>query len=308
MSLLSTILPVFIIIMLGYGLKQQAWVRPDFWRALEKLVYLVLLPAVLFFSISTSKFNIEFAVPMAMAAVTALLLVVLFLFALRRYWRIPAAEFSSVFQGAVQSNVAYVGLPCAWVIYGKEGVALYALLIAFLVPFVNIGVMLVLAMLSTERKPSVLRLCRQVFGAPHVVACVVGILWSVLPLSMPLVFRHTLEMLSNASAAMGLLVVGGALRVSDLRGQERWVALSSVLKLAVLPALTLITCVFFGVRGLAAQITVLYAVLPTAAATSVLAARFGGNIPLAAIIVTVETILAMVMIPLFVQLAQFLFS
>jgi predicted permease len=164
-----------------------------------------------------------------------------------------------------------------------------------------------LSILSTQKIFHPLKILKNVLTSPQVLACLLGMLWLIAGFPLPKVFASALNLVANASAPIGLMVVGAALNIKAVRGYEWPMILSSVTKLLLMPLSVMVLISWFGVSGLAAQVVVLYATLPAAAAATVLAARFGGNVPMASAIVTLETIVSMLSIPLLIQLARALF-
>jgi len=97
---------------------------------------------------------------------------------------------------------------------------------------------------------------------------------------------------------IGLLAVGAGIEVSALSKAGAPVFVSSALKLAVLPLLTFGLLKLFGLSGEALAAALLYATLPCSATSYVLARQMGGDAPLMASIISVQTLLSMLSMPL----------
>jgi hypothetical protein len=112
----------------------------------------------------------------------------------------------------------------------------------------------------------------------------------------------TVQALGRASVALGLLCVGAALSLQSFSDRVPTQALTGVLKLMVMPAVTWGLCLAFGVPPLATAVVVVFMALPTAATSYVMARAMGGDAPLMAAITTTEHIAAIVTLPFWVWL------
>jgi malonate transporter and related proteins len=105
------------------------------------------------------------------------------------------------------------------------------------------------------------------------------------------------DILGRASLAAGLLVVGAGLDLSRLRRPGVALLLACALKLVVLPVLAACVARLLGVAGTGLAVTILCTAVPTASGSYMLARQMGGDSPLMAEILTVQTLLAMVTLP-----------
>ncbi|MGO4263982.1 AEC family transporter, partial [Lysobacter sp. TAB13] len=101
---------------------------------------------------------------------------------------------------------------------------------------------------------------------------------------------------------VGLLVVGAGLEIHRLKQPRLAHGLAIGLKLVVMPLFAWMLARQFGVTGTALTITVVAAAVPTATAAYFLARDMGGDAPLMAEITTMQTLLALVTLPVAVLL------
>lgn len=288
--------PIFLVIALGVGIRR--WLKADdsFWRLLEKLTYFILFPALLIHRLGTT------ALPESglLATMTALLLPSIVVtaagLALRRPLGLNGADFATGTMGAIRFNT-YAGLAGAVALFGQEGLAVFALLLAACIPLVNIISALLLGRFAQANAASPLSLLRAVATNPLVVACIVGILINLTQVPIPAFAERSMEILGNAALGAGLLCVGAALRIDSLVADRRVIAIAAIVKLIALPALAALFCHLLGVGGLERGVVVLFAALPSSPAAYVLARQMGGNAPMMAGIITVSTPAAMVAMP-----------
>ena len=295
------ILPVFLLIFLGWLLRRRAFPGEGFWAPAERLTYFCFFPVLLATTLAQADFSELDVLPMAGAIVAAILVMTAALLLLRpllyRWLGLDGAGFTSLYQGAVRMNT-YIGLAVAFGVAGEAGVAAAAVAVAAIVPLVNLLCVSFLARYGTAAQPTVLGLVKQVATNPLILGCAVGSALNLSGLGLPPVLGETLLILGRAALPLGLLCVGAALDLRAAQAAGRPVLLSSALKLAVLPALTWAGCWALGVEGTAAFVAVLFNGLPTATSAYILARQLGGDATLMASLITAQTLLAMLTLPL----------
>ena len=101
---------------------------------------------------------------------------------------------------------------------------------------------------------------------------------------------------------MGLMTVGAGLQLKALRGASLPFIVSSALKLVGFPLMTAGLALLLGLEGMMVQVAVLLSALPTATSAYILARQLGGDAPLMAGIISGQTLLAIVTIPLMLSI------
>lgn len=300
LPLLLALLPIALLIMLGAWLRRSHFIADAFWPQAERLGYYVLLPALFVHGLATARLDGVPVQGMILALVSSTVLVALLLVALRRYFSVDDAAFTSVFQGGVRFN-NYVGVSAAAGLLGTQGIALAAVANAAIVPTVNILCVLVFARYGSAGRMSWKGIARQMALNPLLLACAVGMLLRVSGLGLPVALEPLLKALGQASLPLGLLCVGAALELGSVRNWLRPVGQASVAKFMVMPLITLGACHLFGLKGDAALAALLFQALPTASSSYIMARQLGGDAPLMAGIIAGQTLLAAVALPLAVS-------
>ena len=131
-----------------------------------------------------------------------------------------------------------------------------------------------------------------------IAACLIGIALNVSGIGLPPVIGPFLEILARGALPLALLAVGAGLDLGAARAGGRSLAAAVGLKLLVLPGITAAGCWALGVSPVAAFVAVLFNGSPASPASYVLARQLGGDAPLMAGIITVQTACAMVTLPL----------
>ena len=293
------ILSDFALIALGLALRRlwPASFDRAFWTGAEKLVYYVLFPALLFNAINRAQFSLATEAAVLAVAVGAFLSAVALGFAARWVVRPAPDVFASCVQTAFRYN-SYIGLALAQSLLGARGVALLALVIAVCVPLANMFAVFALARHAQRG------LLRELVSNPLIVATVAGLVSNLVGWKAPaLLSTALLERLGSGGLALGLLCIGAGLVLGSVPAPRRVLTYFSVIKLAVFPALALGFAQLAGLGQLETQLVVLFGALPTASTAYVLAARMGGNAAPVAFTITLQTLIAVLTLPLWMALA-----
>lgn len=294
LAIFAALGPIFFMIALGYVFRRRRFPGEAFWPGAEKLTYFLLFPALLVHNLALAELG-EYAIaPLAGVIVTALAIMSLLLFLLRPILRVDGPAFSSIYQGSIRFNT-YVGLAAAGALFQLPGSTVAALVIAILIPLVNVLCVGVLS--HANGSTGLVELFRSLIGNPLILACLLGILLNISGLGLPIGTESVLDILARAALPLGLLAVGAGLRLHVAFTRYRVLLSTAVLKLWLLPALTYLLTLAADLEDLETVILVLFAALPGAPSAYILARQLGGDAELMAAIVTVETGLSIITLP-----------
>jgi malonate transporter len=294
-AILAGLVPVFAVIFLGYALRRRQLIPDAFWPAAERMTFMVFFPALLV--VNTAQARLGPGLGAITAAVAGSIVIVsLACIPLRRPLRLDGPAFTSLIQSAIRPNV-YVALAAAAATFGGEGVALISLCVAVGVPVVNIISVVALQRWGSGGGGGV-TLARALVSHPLILACAIGLAVNAAGLGLPPLIGPLLQILGAASLPLGLLAVGAGLDPKALRSSGAGVVAAGLLKLAMLPAVTLAIAVALGAGGREAAVATLYGALPVSASAYVMARQMGGDGPFLAASITLTTLAAAITLPL----------
>lgn len=295
-SLAFALLPDFALILLGAILRRALHLGDHFWIGLEKLVYYVLFPALLFAGLL--KARIEWAATAPMLGVAAAAMAGAMLLGLGgRLLPIAPMAFASQYQCAFRFN-SYIGLAVAGTLYGVPGIVAMGIVIGFMVPPANVAAVW---MLARHGETAVLG---ELLRNPLILATLAGLAANLVGMQLPTVAMTFLGRLAEAAIVLGLLAVGAGLRKVGAGGTASHVATGYflVVKLLAMPALALSLIRWFELTGVHAGVALIFAALPTASSCYILARRMGGDGEPVARLISLGTLLGMISIPLWLGL------
>lgn len=287
-DLLLALWPLFAMIVAGYWLRSREFPSEAFWPGAERLNYFILFPALLFSSLAKAPLNNPALPRLALAVLLGLGIAWVALLLVRRLRGWPAGRFGAFSQGILRFNT-YLGLAAVGSLFGQPGLTLAALMLALMVPTVNV---LSVWSLTAERGVSARSLLLPIVKNPLILACVGGALFNLTGVGLPGGSDRLLSLLAAASLPLGLLCVGAALKPEQLGGEIPALGWNSALRLLVMPLLAWGVAWGLSLPPMESAVLVLFFALPTAPTAYVLTRQLGGDSQLMAGIITLQTLLA----------------
>ena len=302
---IAALLPVFLLIVLGFVLKRSLMRLETQWHGLERLTYYVLFPALLIQTLVKADLS---SVPVAGVGGALLLsalvmsLLCLGLRPLLSSFAVDGPAFTSIFQGATRWQT-YVAFGVSSHLFGETGLALASVAMVAIVPLVNVFSVAVLAHYASPEKRSAGSIAMTVVRNPLIWACALGLLINVAHIPLPTTWHEVADALGRSSLAIGLLVTGAGLHLQGIFRPSPAASIGVFLKLFLMPMLAVALALCFGLSGSNLAIVTACAAVPTSSSAYVLARQMGGDAPLLAQIITLQTILAAITMPIAIALA-----
>jgi malonate transporter len=307
---IAALLPVFLLIVLGFILKRSLMRLETQWHGLERLTYYVLFPVLLMQTLVKADLSKVPVAGVGGALFLSVLLMSLLCLALQPLlarFAVDGPAFSSIFQGAIRWQT-YVALAVSGTLFGDVGLALASVAMVAMIPLGNVFSVAVLAHYASPEKRSVGSIAMTVVRNPLIWACVIGLLINVTHIPLPKLWHEVADALGRSSLAIGLLVTGAGLHLegmfrSSLVFRSSLAASVAVfLKLVLMPVIAVALALLFGLTGSNLAIVTACSAVPTASSAYVLARQMGGDAPLLAQIITLQTILAAITMPVAIAL------
>ncbi|MDO9710321.1 AEC family transporter [Paracraurococcus lichenis] len=296
---LDVFVPPFGLLLLGALLRRFLLREDAVWAGIEKLVFWALMPALLCSAIGAVDLRTLPIGDMATAIWLALLGGGALSLLLAQAARIDHPARTSVFQGGIRFN-NLMGFAITGGLFGAAGTSLGAVATGLIVPFVQTLTSLVFA-LGGGRGFAAGRAFRQLALNPLLLACLAGFAVSLAG-GLPAGIAPMLRSLGQASVALGLLCVGAALSPGALRGRLPLQLATCGIKLVLVPLMVLGIGRALGLEPLALAVALVFMALPTATTSYVMARAMGGDAPLMAALTTLEHLLSVVSLPLWILL------
>lgn len=289
--------PIFLIILLGYLLNKSLIVSDKIWNEINKLTYWVLFPALLFNKTSVIDFDGYSVVDFSMSMMTGFLVAVAFSYLISRFYRMSAPTLSSVIQGSGRHN-SFLALAIISQLLGEQGEMIGALAVAVMVTFSNfLTIIFMISILAKESqaKPSVVS---EVFRNPFIVSIAIGLIFNYLGWGNLPILHDFSFYLGKAALPLALICVGAGLQFVGSSRHLVPCLIACVSKMVLLPLTVFAMTHYFDLAPIMAISAVVFASVPTSSTAYALAKYMGGDAPLMATIISLQTLLAVITIPI----------
>lgn len=309
----SALLPVVLLIAIGFIAGKADWIRAESLKDLSNLVFMVLTPALLFRTMSTVHVEQLNFKPVAVYFVAALLL-----FALLLLWRGANRRSAVLALASTFSNTVMIGIPLVGLAYGQAGlVTLFTLISVHALVLLTLSTM-VLEMVAAREDRADGAGAQRNLGLTVLSAIQGGIFHPVpLPILLGLVFAQTgwllpavvdrpLQLLGNAFGPVALVLVGATLTQVRVGEHFKNALGISLLKNLALPVIMTVLGLLLGMSGLPLTVMIVAAALPMGANVFLFAQRYEVAQELVTASMAVSTVLGLATITLVMSLVGFL--
>lgn len=302
----NAVLPIIIMIAIGYILKRLNVLTEEFANVGNKLVYRFLLPVLLFYNI----YNIEdiSAIDWVFVLYGLVGIAVVFVLAIPLYCLFTKdnGQRGALIQSAFRSNYAIIGIPLATALFGAKGAAAASLMSAFTIPLFNILAVVTLSLFNkTDEKAriNVGKILLDIIKNPLIIGVVSGLavlgirallnLGSVTFRLTDIDFLYaTVKSLGAIATPLALIILGGQFKFASVKGLWKPIVLATVVRTVIVPALALLLAgVIFN--SLAGEYYATYVAVfgtPVAVSSAVLAKEMNSDDELAGQLVVWTTV------------------
>ncbi|MBP3853651.1 MAG: AEC family transporter, partial [Erysipelotrichaceae bacterium] len=226
---LQATMPVFFLIVLGYVFKQTGLFTQSFVKGMNRFVFVVALPVLLFKDLATENFVEAWDGKYILFCliVTLLSIAIAYGFSLVISSRKMRGEF---IQAAYRSSAAILGIAFIQNIYGSSGAAPFMIIAT--VPLYNIMAVIVLnASAARQNEGQAKEIVKGILTNPIIIGIGVGLLWSLFSLPYPVILSKTVDSVSALASPMGLMALGGSVTTASVYKVWKPVVLATFLKL-----------------------------------------------------------------------------
>ena len=294
--------PVFILIILGNLLRRIGVPDLSFWHVSDKLIYWVLIPALLFHHVSQITLSSTMLANYAVVILSGLFVVTTLSFIAGKLFGYTPQIWTSVMQGAARHN-AFIALAIAGSLFGNKGLALGAIFMVILIPVINI--VIVSTMTSTlnqevgnNSRPSIFDVLFELIKNPFILAIATGLVISFVGAERIIIIHETTGLLGSAALPIMLLSIGANIKIREISLTITPIIIANVLKLLIFPIVVFFVAKSMNLSLFETTIAVIFAAVPTAASSYSLAKQFGAETQLMTSIITIQVTLSFITIPI----------
>ncbi|QXL85673.1 AEC family transporter [Comamonas sp. NLF-1-9] len=295
MNVAALLLPDFSLILAGWLICRFTPLNRSVWHPLERLVYYLLFPILLFLSIVKSPIEVGPASSLIAAGL------LLSCGGIALSWSLPhlpllarhiaPREHAGAAQVAFRFN-SYIALALASRLAGEAGSQAVAILIGVCVPLINVAAVWPMARQSESR------VLHELARNPLIIATVSGLAFNLAGLALPGWLTPQLQRVGATAVPLGLMAVGAGMHWGQLQNSRVLTAGVLAIRHVLMPLWAWVLARLLGLGTVQASVLIAFAALPTASSCYVLAVQMGYRGPYVAGLITLSHIVALASLPL----------
>ncbi len=300
-QVLNTLLPVFLVIALGYVLAQRRFLSENVLTELNRLLFRICLPALI-----VSKLAAASTIPpgtgsiLIVFSLSTLVVIALGLLA-ARILRLEHRQTGTFVQAVFRGNLAYTGIPLIlFALQGRSPDVVTSTMAQTLFVFAptmllynGAAVILLSREKDTPLAANLSAMLVKVSKNPLIIASVIGVLLFFIPLEMPRFVMNSLELTGQMAAPAALLCVGGSMAYVSMEGRFRSATVASLLKVVAVPCVSALIALGFDMSETSRLVLLILSACPTAVASYIMAKEMNGDEALASGAIILSTVLSM---------------
>jgi len=306
MLIFQTLAPILLLIALGSVLAHLRFLGRDFISDLNKLVFWVALPALIFVGVAEIGHAGGQTLKLIGVMATSTILVLILGWLTGKILKLSPTGVGTLAQAAFRGNLAYIGIPVLAyaftplpAVQKSEEMATALLVMTTMTALFN--VLAVIALQGAQEKlnaGSAKMIARSLLTNPLIIACVGGLAFTFSGLKLPVFLARTLESLGASAVPIALLCIGGSLATISLKGRRTAIVAAAMLKVFAAPILAWALCQAVGISGPDLRIALVLSACPTAVASFVMAGKLSGDEALASGSIALSTVFSAVSLAL----------
>lgn len=245
---LNATIPVFLVMVIGYILKNLHVVDEPFVKTLNSFNYKITLPVLLFRDIAESDFYSVWDTKYVLYCFLVTLVSITAIWLLAGIFYKNKAQLGEFIQASYRSSAAVLGIAFIQNIYGNSGMA--PLMIIGTVPLYNVAAVLVLSFTGPNShgldKESLKASIKGILTNPIIIGIVLGMIVSACRIEFPVIVTKTISNISVLATPLALIGLGAGFEGRKALKEIRPTIVASLLKLVILPAVFLPLAIHMG--------------------------------------------------------------
>ncbi|MEY2684712.1 MAG: hypothetical protein RJA09_1856 [Pseudomonadota bacterium] len=287
-NFVQLLLPDFSLILCGYLICRYTALDRKVWEPVERLVYYLLFPVLLFQSITRTPLDLAKTSNLMAAGLTLGVVAIALAYSVPRWPWVGRHTEARLHAASAQVGFrfnSFIALALADRVAGPGGLPLIAVLIGVCVPLFNVGAVWPMA------RHAGLGFGGELLRNPLIIATASGLAVNLMGLTIPTWLEPTVSRMGQASLALGLMSAGAGMQFGTMAHAKTLATAVLGIKHLLLPLAAAGLSVVYGLNPLQATVLLMFSAVPTASTCYVLAARMGYNGAYVAGLVTLSTLL-----------------
>lgn len=303
----EAIMPVFLMIALGYTIKRLSIADKNGFDTINKLVFKFFLPLLLFYNIYKTEAIEVFDLKLVIFTLAG----VFFVFVTGYIAAILLSKDNSrrgvMLQGFFRANFAILGIPLINHICGEGSGLITSLMIAVVIPVFN-----VLAVVALEcfrkgsNKINIPGLLKGTITNPLIIGCIAGLVFFIFKIKLPSFLENTVSDIASTATPLSLIVLGTVFEFKATKGYLKEIIAVVSARLVLIPMIILPVAVRMGFSGEALACLLIIFGAPVAVSSFAMAQQMNGDEMLAAQLVAISSALCLLTLFVWIFILSYL--
>lgn len=292
---LNATMPIFLVMVLGYVLRQIGMFSDEFCAVANKYVFQVALPVLLFRDIGQTNLYEDFNLSFVFYCMGVTTVMFFGVWALAAKFLPDKTMVGAFAQGSVRSSVAVLGIAFVENMYGSAG--LTPLMIVSAVPLFNVFSVIILTFSAeggAHGHAAIKKACIGVIKNPIILGILAGLPISLLQITLPTIPMKAIDSVAATATPIALLVVGAGFQGTRALAKLRPTLAATAVKLVVLPAVFVPLAVWLGFSGTEMVAVLIMLGSPTTVSAYIMAQNMGNDGELSSSVIVLTTLLSSV--------------
>lgn len=301
---LNVTIPIFLVILLGYILRQKNFLTQEFVNISNKYVFSVALPVMLFLDVSAIDVRNDMNPKFFIFCMTVTVFMFLASWGLSYLFIKDKTIVGAFAQASVRGSAAILGMAFVMNICGEAGMT--PLMIVAAVPLFNMLSVIILVFCAnnepdTKRdygkiKNSIINIAKN----PIIIGILLGLISSLLNIKLPAFANKAATMIGNTATPIALLAIGGGFDTKQAITKLKPSLIATFIKLIFLPMIFLPLAYAFGFRDSEMVAVLIMLASPTTVSCYVMAKNMHNDDVLTADVIVLTTLISSVTLTLWI--------
>lgn len=295
----NIVLPIFLILSLGYILKKLKILDELTTKNMNSINFKVFLPLLLFYNVYKTDLSVVFNPKLLIFSIISVILVFLLLFIIIPLLEKDNRKRGVIIQGIFRSNFVIFGVPVCEALFGQNATGVASMLIAIVVPLFNF---LAVICLEIYRGGNInfKKIIKGIITNPLIIASIIGLFFIYFKIKLPTPIEKTINDISKIATPLAFILLGSSFTFSAFSLYIKQLSITILGKLIIVPGIVLYIAALLGFRNI--ELTCLLSVFasPTAVSSYTMAEQMDGDSILAGQIVVLTSIISIITVFLWI--------
>ena len=302
---LSVVLPLFVVMSIGYLSRIVKLIDDSGVGVVNRLVFWVFLPAILFVSVYETNLQEAFNFPLVLFSTLGTTVVFLISFFLLPKLQKKRDRCGVIIQGLIRGNEVYFGFPIVVSLIGSQYLGLMSIVVAFAVLFYNGYSIFALEYFKGDTVDK-REISKNLITNPFILATIAAVIMNLLGLAIPAVLMLGIHSLAGVATPLALFLLGASFNFTSTRGYLKEVVWTTIFRLIIIPGIVIALSILLGFSSTDTVILFVTFGVPTAVASYSMARQLNADYELASQIVVYTSSFAILTVFLWTIVLQLL--